>query len=104
MIGGESYRPGDWVIYRKLKHSPTPGPRAKDVAPELHGEEYTYCVDKFWVVVAVERNRVLLSTRRGKQHLVDRDDPNLRLAKWWERLFFRDRFPQPEVIGAARTA
>jgi hypothetical protein len=104
MNGGQCYRPGDWVVYRKHKHSASPGPRAKYVAPEPKGEEYSYCVDKFWVVMTVEGTRVVLATRRGKHHVVDAQDLNLRQARWWERLLFRDRFPHSHNMAAARTA
>ncbi len=88
------FSPGDQVVYRKLKHSVAPGPRARDVDPAPHGEEYSYRVDKFWIVVETQAdNHVLLETRRGKQHGVDCTDPNLRHAHWWERLLYRGRFP-----------
>jgi hypothetical protein len=35
----------------------------------------------------------MLMTRRGKTHTVDPDDPRLRGASWWERLFAKNRFP-----------
>jgi hypothetical protein len=38
--------------------------------------------------------QVLLRTRRGKEHTVDADCPSLRRATWWEKLFYRHRFPQ----------
>lgn len=104
MIGGQHYRPGDLVVYRKHKHSASPGPRAKDVAPEPRGEEYSYCVDKFWLVVDVQGNYVSLITRRGKQHRVSMEDLNLRQAHWWERFFFRERFPRTESMPTARPA
>jgi hypothetical protein len=97
------YRPGDWVIFRKRKHSASPGPRAKDITPERNGEEYSYCVDKFWGVASLENGHVVLITRRGKQHTVDADDPNLRHARWWERLLYRDRFPQFDTMGVMRS-
>ena len=91
---GSKYRAGDPVIYRKRKHSTSPGPRAQDVDPAPHGEEYTYCVDKFWVVrERLENGSLLLATRRGKEHVVSPDDPNLRHPHWWERWLYRDRFP-----------
>src|SRR5688572_29271998 len=104
MIGGHCYRPGDWVVYRKHKHSASPGPRAKDVAPEPNGEQYSYCVDKFWVVLAVEGERVVLATRRGKNHVVEAGDLNLRPARWWERVLFRDRFPDSHGMATAHPA
>lgn len=103
MNDGECYRPGDWVVFHKLKHSSAPGPRATEIAPEPNGEEYSYFVDKFWLVVGVEGNHVVVVTRRGKCHTLDRGDPNLRLARWWERLLFRGRFPQSQAFATART-
>jgi hypothetical protein len=90
-------RPGDWVVYRKQKHSTSPGPRAKKVAPAHKGESYAYVVEKFWVVKQlVGDNQVLLVTRSGKRHTVSLDNPNLRLARWWERWMYKDRFHETE--------
>ncbi len=86
---------GDWVIYRITKGSAHPGPRAKDVYPAPKGEGYRYHVDKFWVVTEVcEGGKVRVRTRRGKEHVVSEDDPLLRRANWWDRLWHRSRFPQ----------
>ncbi|MEX0703557.1 MAG: hypothetical protein WD069_15790 [Planctomycetales bacterium] len=89
------FEPGDPVVYRKSKFSTHPGPRAKSVAPAPRGETYSYVVDKFWTVVSVtEDDRLLIRTRRGKEHVVNPSDPNLRRARWWERLLYRHRFPE----------
>ena len=37
---------------------------------------------------------VILLTRRGKEHCVPTDSPNLRHARWWERLLYGNRFPK----------
>lgn len=87
------FQPGDWVIFRKTKHSLLPGPRAEDVNPASHGDLYTYSVDKFWIVRDVmEDGSLILVTRRGKQHIIRPGTPCLRKANWWERLRFRSRF------------
>ena len=86
------YKIGDWVIYRKQKHSTQPGPRAQDVSAAPKGEEYHYVVDKFWIVADVAEAELTVRTRRGKQHVLAADDPNLRHARWWERLVYRQRF------------
>ena len=89
-------RPGDVVVYRKQKTSAHPGPRARDVQPATHGDSYAYAVEKFWRVVAVRSDHTLVvRTRKGKQHTVAAGDPNLRRARWWERLLFRHRVPPP---------
>jgi len=89
------YKPGDPVVYRMQKQSTHPGRRAKNVRPSPHGETYDYLVDKFWIVAEVRQdNKLLVKTRRGKEHLVDASDPNLRRPRWWERLVYRRRFPR----------
>lgn len=89
------YQPGDPVIYRMSKFSRQPGPRARNVIPAAHGDDYHYLVDKFWIVAEVRDDEtLLLRTRRGKEHVVRYDDPHLRHASWWERLLYRHRFPR----------
>ena len=88
------FKKGDLVIYRKTKHSASPGPRAQKVEPAPHGEDYSYLVEKFWVVAEADEETVLLRTRRGKEHRLSANNPNLRHARWWERWFYRNRFPQ----------
>jgi len=87
------YRPGDLVVFRKLKRSTTPGPRAQHVSPSRFGEEYVYDVDKYWIVDEVVEQQLTVRTRRGKRHTIDANDQRLRHARWWERLAFRSRFP-----------
>ena len=99
------YAVGDWVIYRKTKHSPVPGPRAENVLPARNGDDYCYTVDKFWVVTEVRSDQQLvLKTRRGKAHTVSPDDPNLRKANWWERRRYRNRFELLQVEPQSETA
>jgi hypothetical protein len=87
------FQAGDVVIYRKPKNSLHPGPHARDIHPAPHGDSYSYLVEKYWRVVAVQPDHTLIiRTRRGKQHTIPADDPNLRRAHWWERLLFRHRF------------
>ena len=89
------FRPGDCVIYRKQKYSVHPGPHARGIDPAPCGDYYSYQVDKFWTVVAVQPDRkIVVRTRRGKQLTLQADDPALRRAAWWERFLFRRRFPQ----------
>ena len=91
------WQPGDWVIYRKQKHSKAPGPRAKAVRPASSGDRYAYVVDKYWIVDrSLEDGTLLLKTRRGKEHTVPVDDPNLRRPSWWERWLFAYRFSRVE--------
>jgi len=91
----KQYEVGDHVVYRKHKASPCPGPRARDVRPSSCGEDYTYLVNKFWIVSAVpDGETVEVMTRTGKVHYLRADDPNLRGATVLEELLFRERFPQ----------
>jgi hypothetical protein len=88
------FNPGDYVIYRKQKCSVHPGSHAKEIRPSPHGDLYSYEVDKFWLVVAVESaNKVTVCTRRGKRLTLNTNDPALRRARWLERFMFRHRFP-----------
>lgn len=88
-------RPGDVVVYTKTKHTTSPGPRAHDIEPESRGEYYTYAVDKYWIVESVEPDGITCRTRRGKSHRIALDDPRLRPANFWEKLFLKSRFPTP---------
>jgi hypothetical protein len=100
-----AYAPGDWVIYRKSKHSTAPGPRAQGVQACPKGEKYSYVVDKFWIVEAIlPGDKLLLRTRRGKVHQISAHDLNLRHANWLQRLFYRARFREVaarEVDGSS---
>jgi hypothetical protein len=90
------FRPGDVVVYRKPKSSLHPGPHARDIQPAPGGDSYSYLVEKFWRVFAVQPdNTLVVRTRRGKQHTLAADDPNLRRTHWWERLLFWHHFPPP---------
>lgn len=93
MMNTGTYQPGDWVVYRKTKHSVHPGPRASNVSPARHGDGYSYTVDKFWTVREITADgSLLLETRRGKRHVVRPDDPCLRRAGLLHRLLYRSRF------------
>jgi hypothetical protein len=97
MLTKRTFKPGDWVIYRKFKQTAHPGPRAQKIRASSKGDVYTYAVNKFWVVKDVspnEKGRLTLATRRGKTHEVEVTDPNLRRANLWERIRFRNRFMQ----------
>lgn len=93
-MGARKFQVGDPVIFRTSKFTSHPGPRAKHVTPAPRGEFYEYEVDKFWVVAEVRADgKLRLLTRRGKEHVVAPDDPRLRRAGWWERYWWRDKFP-----------
>lgn len=94
MFDTPSYRVGEPVIFRASKRSTHPGPRAQHVRPEISGDGYQYEVDKYWAVREVAGNQLVLLTRRGKTRVVDAGDPALRRAGWWERIAYKDRFPQ----------
>ena len=87
---------GNYVVYRKTKHSRHPGPRARDIHPAEHGEDYNYTVDKYWVVVDIGGDNIICKTRTGKEVNVHIGDPNLRKAHILERIFKHHRFPYTE--------
>ena len=81
------FRPDDVVVYRKQKSSLRPGPHAKGIQPAPHGDFYSYSVEKFWRVVAVQPDHELVvCTQTGKQHKLTANDPNLGRIHWWERM------------------
>jgi hypothetical protein len=94
------FKPGDCVIYRKQKFSAHPGPHARAVWPAANGDHYSYFVEKFYRVVALEPDdRIVVVTRRGRRRTLDATDSLLRHARWWHRLLLRRRFPTPTVAG-----
>jgi len=101
-----TWKSGDWAVYRKSKRSASPGRRAAHVMASTCGETYGYVVDKFWVVEAtLPGGRLRLRTARGKIHLLDADDPNLRKPNLVQRLLWRERFRTVEQrLGRAHFA
>ena len=94
---------GDVIVYRKIKHSTRPGPRAKDVHPASRGDDYSYYVDKFWIVTEVgEDGTLVLKTREGKTHQISAKDPNLRPVSLWDRLMYGRRFPAMQSEEVSR--
>ena len=95
-----AYRPGDRVVYCRMKHKTHPSRRARDVRPSVHGDDYSYYVEKFWVVSEVlPDGRLCLRTPRGRKHVVDADDPNLRHASWLDKIRYRYRFLRSAAPG-----
>jgi hypothetical protein len=103
MMKQQRFNPGDSVVYRKSKQTTNPGPRAQSIRAARKGDHYSYCVDKFWVVRQVLGNgKLLVETRRGKVHVLDVNDPNLRRPSLLQRIRYRDRFAQlhrPQAAG-----
>ena len=100
MSTAKVYRIGDWVIYRKSKMGPNPGPRAFRVHASPKGEDYSYVVNKFWVVDQVLGDGTLMiRTRRGKTHQLRANDPSLRHANWFDRWIWRSRFVELESLA-----
>lgn len=88
------FQTGDLVVYRKDKVSTRPGPRAEEVMPSRHGEEYSYTVPKFWKICETpDPEHVVVVTRTGKRHCLNASDPHLHKATLFERVFRRHRFP-----------
>lgn len=86
-------QPGDFVIYRKSKQSTLPSPRAENVHPAPNGDNYSYTIDKFWIVEEVrDDGTVVAATRRGKKNEIRSDDPLLKRANLIERFLYRSRF------------
>lgn len=94
------FKPGDRVIVNRKKHNTRPARRAHNVLPAANGDDYTYYVEKFWVVTDVlPDGQLMLQTPRGRKHLIDSDDPNLRPASWLEKVLYRHRFQRSETVA-----
>ncbi len=99
------FESGDLVIYTLTKQSPHPGPRARSIHPSESGENYSYVVDKFWMVArVVSTTQIEIVTRKGKTRTVDVTDPLLRKATWWEKFRYRNRFPAPDVLQTVNSS
>ncbi len=83
-------QPGTIVVFEARKRTEHPGPRARLVRPDAHGDYYNYVVDKYWIVADRQGDKLLCLTRGGKAHLVGTDE--LRKPKWWEFIKERSRF------------
>jgi hypothetical protein len=91
---------GDVVVYRKLKVSAHPSPRAYDIHPAGQGDSYQYLIDKYWTIEQVLRDgRVVVITRTNKHHWLSPSDPNLRKAGLIIRLRYRKRFPELQAAA-----
>ena len=97
------FKRGDLLVYKKQKHSQHPGPRAHSTAPAVQEGEFSYVVDKYWVVLETfEDDTIEVQTRTGKRHRLSADDPNVRRATWWQRIVYRSRFPS--LLGDEKPA
>ncbi|MBL8889125.1 MAG: hypothetical protein JNL67_04050 [Planctomycetaceae bacterium] len=87
------------VVFRKPKRGTAPTPRAINLRPAAHGEEYGYEVEKYWRVMAVlPDGKLEVITRRGKKHTIDASDTRLRRANLFERWFLASRFPPANAV------
>ncbi len=90
----KEYVVGDMVVFRKPKRGTAPSPRAINLRPAAHGDDYGYEVEKYWRITAVLPDGSLeVITRRGKRHTIDASDSRLRPANILERWFLASRFP-----------
>jgi len=87
------FKKGDLIIYRKPKRSEHPGPRAKNIRPASSGEDYHYEVDKYWRVMDVENNELVIKTRGGKVHHLPVSDPHIHKASILTTWLMRNKFP-----------
>ena len=97
-----AFKPGDLVVFRRWKSTTHPGRRAQDVEATRRGDLYNYFVEKAWIVQSVQADGTLqLRTRRGKTHVLDPNDPNLRHASLWDRVRYRARFAELREVESA---
>jgi hypothetical protein len=90
-----NFKAGDGVVYYKSKKSPSPSLRAQNLRPQKHGEEYSYVIKKYWTVLKVDRDELIVATRRGKYNRIKIDDPRLHKISLLEKILYFGRFPKP---------
>ena len=95
------FKINDWVICTREKHGLSPGKRAKNISPSPHGELYSYEVDKYWIVRDKTDSQLVLETRTGKRHVVAADDRRLRAPNFFEKWWFKSRFPAKNPPSAS---
>jgi hypothetical protein len=93
-IMADRFKPGDLLVYKKQKHSNQPGPRAHSTAASVQDGVFSYVVDKYWIVTAVDDDTLEVLTPGQKRHRLKMSDPNLRRVNWWQRFWYRSRFRQ----------
>jgi hypothetical protein len=82
------------IVYRVTETSTSPRPDVHQVQPAEKGEFYYFVTHKYWRVEEVLPDGwIVARSRLMEQHLLRRDDPNLRKANLLERLRHGDRFP-----------
>jgi hypothetical protein len=96
----QKFAVGAMIVFRKSKRGTAPSPRAINLRPAPHGDDYGYEIEKYWRVTAVlPSGQLEVVTRRGKRHTVEANDPRLRPANFFERWFLASRFPPADVGG-----
>jgi hypothetical protein len=91
-----TFRVGVPIVYRLTETSTWPGRDAHEIEPAARGEFYYFVTHKYWRVEEVRPDGWIVA-RNGlmEQHLLRRNDPNLRRASFIERLRYATRFPYP---------
>jgi hypothetical protein len=84
---GKFFR-GDRVIYEEETRNPG------GTGSEAGGDSADIVQHFMTVRESSKKGTVVLVTQTGKMHVTLNTNPNLRRARWWERLLYRDRFPR----------
>lgn len=93
------FKKGDWVVYRKQKRGAIPTKRAINIHPFEKGEQYSYQIEKFWVVQDVlPDDKVILCTIKGNKKTVNTKDPGLYKASLLQRFFLRNKYRNIERV------
>jgi hypothetical protein len=86
---------GDCVIFDEVPQTASIESRSGGELDSATGEESAYIVQHYMTVrESSQKGTVVLQTKSGKMHVTLNTNPNLRRARWWERVLYRDRFPQ----------
>ena len=93
---------GDSIIYVVTKFGANPGSRAERVRPQIGGDLCSYTIEKYWRVTGETADGGLIAkTRTGKEHVLKRNDPNLRRPSWWKRILHHSRFPTTSATAGS---
>ncbi|MCA9194055.1 MAG: hypothetical protein KDB03_19925 [Planctomycetales bacterium] len=89
-------RVGEKVVFVRDKYATNPEPNAKNIIASRNGEGYFYHIVKYWRIIEIQDESVVVRTRHGRTRQLRANDPRLRRAYWWETLVYASRFPACE--------
>jgi hypothetical protein len=81
---------GDFVVYEMVQQEST----MLSLNEESGSGPRNWLNVYMTVMESREKGTLVLLTETGELHVTHNNNPNLRRASWWERLWHPDRFPR----------